>query len=235
MSHSDDLYVYYNEFKELQKQVKKDKKELSVQEKCKIKDLKEKIIHNVKICQEGAAQIKLMGIVAFVNHDYAKLSFVSDTEKETIALTTIEMLKPVASTDECLYIYLKLINFASFLLLKTDKLSLPQNLLEEAEAIYFNRKKEKTKSSYFVTGEELFKTTQPNFLSENLTQVYKIVTSNIQIQAYIYYKVGNYYKFQLYENMVLQRQLESADGSPVLWAKKATSLAAHFLFKGMFV
>lgn len=235
MSHSDDLYAYYNEFKEMQKILKKDKKELSVQEKCKIKDLKEKIVHNVKICQEGATQIKLMGIVAFVNHDYAKLSFVSDTEKESIALSTIEMLKPVASTDECVYIYLKLINFASFLLLKTDKLSLPKKLLEEAEAIYFNKKKENTKSSYFVTGEELFKNTQPNFINENLTQVYKIVTSNIQVQAYIYYKVGNNYKFQLYENMVLQRQLESADGSPVLWAKKATSLAAHFLFKGMFV
>lgn len=157
----------------------------------------------------------------------AKTLPVTLPEKINMLRVIFEKLKPHFSRAECLFIFLRIQNLLCYYLIRVEQISLARNILENAET--FHDQLEKETSSYYDS-EDLF-TIEPMDKIEPLNpeKIDKIITNNIQMQAFIYNRLQMTKKYTIYSHAALRRLLQAADGCPREWAANAALLGARLI------
>lgn len=149
----------------------------------------------------------------------AKIISLPLVEKRNVLQVAFDKLKPHATKEECLFIFLRIQNLLCYYLIHLDQLALAQNILDNMEDLY--DKIGKSKSDQYYDTEDLF---SPIPLTSarrvNPEKIDRIITNNIQMQAFIYNKQKCPDKYVCYNYMALRRQLEMKDGTPQEWAMK---------------
>ncbi|CAG9781692.1 unnamed protein product [Diatraea saccharalis] len=150
-------------------------------------------------------------------------------EKRNILQTAYDKLKPYALHDECLFVLLRIQNLLCYYLIQLNQLNLARDILESVEELY--DKISNTEPNKFLDAEDLF-TIEPinNIKRVNPEKIDKIITNNVQMQAFLYNKLNIPEKYTLYNHTALRRQLEMKEGTPQDWALRAARLGNYFTY-----
>lgn len=150
-------------------------------------------------------------------------------EKRNILHVAFEKLKPHALREECLFIFLRIQNLLSYYLIQLDQIALSRDILEAMEDLY--DKIDKSQPDKFIDAEDLF-SSEPisNIKRVNPEKIDKVVTNNIQMQAFLYNKLNLSHKYSLYNHTALRRQLEMKEGTPQDWAMRTARLGNYFTY-----
>ncbi|KAG7313589.1 hypothetical protein JYU34_000741 [Plutella xylostella] len=149
-------------------------------------------------------------------------------EKRNTLQAAFHKLKPHYLKKECLFIFLRVQNLLCYYLIQLDQLSLAQTILENMETLYDNINK--TQPFEYVDAEDLFTPAPVEDLPTlDPAKIDQLMTNNIEMQAFLYNKLGLQHKYVLYSHTALRRRLETRDCDPVAWAVRAARLARHFL------
>lgn len=159
----------------------------------------------------------------------AKSLPISLIEKQNILQTVYDKIKPHAFREECLFILLRIQNLLCYYLIQLDQTSLARDILESIEELY--DKINECKPDTFLDVEDLFTTEPINKMKRiNPEKIDKIITNNLQMQAFLYNKLNVPIKYTLYNHLVLRRQLEMKEGTPQDWALRTARLGIFFTY-----
>lgn len=154
---------------------------------------------------------------------------ISLVEKRNTLHVIFEKLKPYAMQEECLFIFLRIQNLLCYYLIQLDQTALARDILESMEDWYDKISKEQ--SDKFIDAEDLFTTCDPsNFKRINPEKIDKVITNNVQMQAFLYNKLNLPEKYTLYNHTALRRQLEMKEGTPQDWALRTARLGNYFTY-----
>ncbi|CAH0577801.1 unnamed protein product [Chrysodeixis includens] len=170
--------------------------------------------------------LAMEGYLALLSAKTMPLSLI---EKRNILQTSFEKLKQYALRDECLFILLRIQNLLCYYLIQLDQISLARDILESMEDLYDQISK--SQPDKFLDAEELF-TTEPvsNIKRVNPEKIDKVITNNVQMQAFLYNKMNLPNKYTLYNHTALRRQLEMKEGTPQDWALRTARLGNYFTY-----
>ncbi|KAM3968486.1 KIF-binding protein [Aphomia sociella] len=159
----------------------------------------------------------------------AKTMPISLMEKRNILQVAFDKMKPYALRDECLFILLRIQNLLCYYLIQLDQITLARELLENMEDFY--DKISKFQPDKFLDAEDLF-TADPidKIKRVNPEKIDKVITNNVQMQAFLYNKLNLPQKYTLYNHTALRRQLEMKEGTPQDWALRAARLGNYFTY-----
>lgn len=150
-------------------------------------------------------------------------------EKKNVLQTAYDKLKQYALREECLFIVLRIQNLLCYYLIQLDQISFAREILEGTEVLYDMISK--SQPDKFLDAEDLF-ATQPikNIKKVNPEKIDKLITNNIQMQAFLYNKLNLQDKYTLYNHTALRRQLEMKEGTPQDWALRTARLGNYFTY-----
>ncbi|XP_053624783.1 KIF-binding protein-like [Plodia interpunctella] len=170
--------------------------------------------------------IAMEGYLALLS---AKTIPVSIVEKRNILLAAFEKIKHFALRDECLFITLRIQNLLCYYFIQLDMITNARDILESMEDLY--DKVSKSQPDKFLDAEDLF-TSEPigKIKRVNPEKIDKVITNNVQMQAFIYNKLNMPEKYTLYNHTALRRQLEMKEGTPQDWALRAARLGNYFTY-----
>lgn len=154
---------------------------------------------------------------------------ISLVEKRNALHNVFEKLKPYAMQEECLFIFLRIQNLLCYYLIQLDQTALACDILESMEDWYDKISKEQPDK--FIDAEDLF--TGNNFSNLrriNPEKIDKMITNNVQMQAFLYNKLNLPEKYTLYNHTALRRQLEMKEGTPQDWALRTARLGNYFTY-----
>ncbi|KAG6456315.1 KIF-binding protein-like [Manduca sexta] len=159
----------------------------------------------------------------------AKTMPISLGEKKNVLHVAYEKIKPYALRDECLFILLRIQNLLCYYLIQLDQTSLARDILESMEDLYDNISKSQPEK--FLDAEDLF-TAEPlsSIKRVNPEKIDKVITNNVQMQAFLYNKLNVPEKYTLYNHTALRRQLEMKEGTPQDWALRSARLGNYFTY-----
>ncbi|XP_073957546.1 KIF-binding protein-like [Choristoneura fumiferana] len=159
----------------------------------------------------------------------AKTLPISLLEKRNILHGVFEKLKPYALRDECLFIYLRIQNLLCYYLIQLEQITLAREILEATEELY--DKISKSQADQYLDAEDLF-TTEPLTTVRRVSpeKIDKVITNNVQMQAFLYNKLNIPDKYSLYNHTALRRQLELKEGTPQDWALRTARLGNYFTY-----
>lgn len=159
----------------------------------------------------------------------AKTMPVSLIEKRNILHIAYEKLKQFALRDECLFILLRIQNLLCYYLIQLDQITIARDILENMEDLY--DKISNSEPYKFIDAEDLF-TAEPitNIKRINPEKIDKVITNNVQMQAFLYSKLNVQDKYTLYNHTALRRQLEMKEGTPQDWALRTARLGNYFTY-----
>lgn len=157
----------------------------------------------------------------------AKIMPLAVIEKRNILQSVGEKIKPYALRDECLFIYLRIQNLLCYYMIQLDQVTLARETLENMEDLYDKI----NKSTKYLDAEDLF-TAEPicNIKSVSPEKIDKVITNNLQMQAFLYNKLNMQDKYTLYNHTALRRQLEMKEGTPQDWALRTARLGNYFTY-----
>ncbi|XP_038216686.1 KIF-binding protein-like [Zerene cesonia] len=159
----------------------------------------------------------------------AKSMPISLIDKRNILQTSYDKLKPYELREDCLFILLRIQNLLCYYLIQLDQTSLAREILENIEEIY--DKVNQFKPDTFLDAEDLFTTEPINTIKRiNPEKIDKVITNNIQMQAFLYNKLNLPDKYTLYNHTALRRQLEMKEGTPQDWALRTARLGNYFTY-----
>lgn len=170
--------------------------------------------------------LSMEGYLALLSCKFMPLSL---AEKRNLLQTSFEKLKPFAVREECLFIFLRIQNLLCYYLVQLDQISLARSILESMEDLYDQI--DKAHSDKYIDAEDLF-TAEPitNIKRVSPGKIDKIITNNIQMQAFLYNKLNLPHKYTLYNHTALRRQLEMKEGTPQEWALRTARLGNYFTY-----
>ncbi|XP_013199469.2 KIF-binding protein-like [Amyelois transitella] len=173
--------------------------------------------------------IRALAMEGYLTLLSAKTLPVSLVEKRNILLAAFDKLKPHALRDECLFITLRIQNLLCYYFIQLDQITHAREILESMEDLY--DKVSKSQPDKFLDAEDLF-TSEPlcNIKRVNPEKIDKVITNNVQMQAFIYNKLNMPEKYTLYNHTALRRQLEMKEGTPQDWALRAARLGNYFTY-----
>lgn len=150
-------------------------------------------------------------------------------EKRKILQVAYDKLKVYALRDECLFILLRIQNLLCYYLIQLDQINVAREILESMEELY--DKISKSQPDKFLDAEDLF-TSEPlcNIRRVNPEKIDKVITNNVQMQAFLYNKLNLPQKYTLYNHTALRRQLEMKEGTPQDWALRTARLGNYFTY-----
>ncbi|KAJ8736796.1 hypothetical protein PYW07_000067 [Mythimna separata] len=159
----------------------------------------------------------------------AKTMPLSLMEKRNMLQASFEKLKQFALRDECLFILLRIQNLLCYYLIQLDQTTLAREILESMEDLYDQISK--SEPDKFLDAEDLF-TAEPvtKIKRVNPEKVDKVITNNVQMQAFLYNKMNLPQKYTLYNHTALRRQLEMKEGTPQDWALRTARLGNYFTY-----
>ncbi|XP_063545981.1 KIF-binding protein-like [Cydia strobilella] len=158
----------------------------------------------------------------------AKVLPISLVEKRNVLQIAFEKLKPNALRDECLFIYLRIQNLLCYYLITLEQFQLAREILEATEDIY---DKISPKTDKYLDAEHMFTCDPlPNVRPISLNKIDRIITNNVQMQAFLYNKLNIPDKYCLYNHTALRRQLDLKEGTPQDWALRAARLGNYFTY-----
>ncbi|KOB73339.1 Uncharacterized protein OBRU01_10846 [Operophtera brumata] len=159
----------------------------------------------------------------------AKLLPVSLIEKRNILQVAYDKLKQFALRAECLFILLRIQNLLCYYLIQLEQITVAKDILENMEDLY--DKISNSEPDKFLDAEDLF-TAEPitNIKRVNPEKIDKVITNNVQMQAFLYNKLNIQDKYTLYNHTALRRQLEMKEGTPQDWALRAARLGNYFTY-----
>lgn len=170
--------------------------------------------------------LAMEGYLALIS---AKTLPVSLQEKRNILQVVFDKLKPHALRKECLFIFLRIQNLLCYYLIQLEQVTFARDILENMEEFY--EKINISNTVKYIDAEDLF-TVEP--LAEikrvNPEKIDKVITNNIQMQAFLYNKLNLPDKYTIYCHTALRRQLELKEGTPQEWALKAARLGNYFTY-----
>ncbi|KPJ00541.1 PREDICTED: protein KBP homolog [Papilio xuthus] len=151
------------------------------------------------------------------------------SDKKNILQESFDKLKPFALREECLFITLRIQNLLCYYLIQLDEVSLAKEILESMEDVY--EKISKSLSENLYDAEDLF-TTEPITKIKRVKpeKIDKIITNNVQMQAFLYNKLNLPEKYTLYNHTALRRQLDMKEGTPQDWALRTARLGNYFTY-----
>lgn len=159
----------------------------------------------------------------------AKTMPVSLIEKRNILHVAYEKLKQFALRDECLFILLRIQNLLCYYLIQLDQITLARDILESMEDLY--DKISNSQPDKFLDAEDLFTAEAiPKIKKVNPEKIDKVITNNVQMQAFLYNKLNIQDKYTLYNHTALRRQLEMKEGTPQDWALRTARLGNYFTY-----
>ncbi|XP_045509880.1 KIF-binding protein-like [Colias croceus] len=159
----------------------------------------------------------------------AKAMPISLIDKRNILQTSYDKLKPYELREYCLFILLRIQNLLCYYLIQLDQTTLAREILENIEDIY--DKINEIKPDTFLDAEDLFTTEPINTIKRiNPEKIDKVITNNIQMQAFLYNKLNLPDKYTLYNHTALRRQLEMKEGTPQDWALRTARLGNYFTY-----
>ncbi|XP_026762926.2 KIF-binding protein-like [Galleria mellonella] len=159
----------------------------------------------------------------------AKTIPISLMEKKNILQVAFDKLKPYALREECLFILLRIQNLLCYYLIQLDQITIVRDLLENMEDLY--DKISKFPSDKYVDAEDLFTVESlENVKRVNPEKIDKVITNNVQMQAFLYNKLNLPDKYTLYNHTALRRQLEMKEGTPQDWALRTARLGNYFTY-----
>lgn len=159
----------------------------------------------------------------------AKMMPITLVEKRNVLHVAFDKLKPFASREECLFIFLRIQNLLCYYLIQLDQTALARDILENMEDLY--DRVSKSEPDKYLDAEDLF-TSEPlaNIKRVNPEKIDKVITNNVQMQAFLYNKLNLPEKYTLYNHTALRRQLEMKEGTPQDWALRAARLGNYFTY-----
>ncbi|XP_048006526.1 KIF-binding protein-like [Leguminivora glycinivorella] len=158
----------------------------------------------------------------------AKVLPITLVEKRNVLQSAFEKLKPYALRDECLFIYLRIQNLLCYYLIHLEQLQLAREILEATEDIY---DKICPKADKYLDAEHMFTCdTLPNIRPVSPEKIDRVITNNVQMQAFLYNKMNIPDKYCLYNHTALRRQLDLKEGTPQDWALRAARLGNYFTY-----
>ncbi|KAJ0184004.1 hypothetical protein K1T71_000427 [Dendrolimus kikuchii] len=154
---------------------------------------------------------------------------ISLIEKRNTLHIAYKKLKPYALREECLFIFLRIQNLLCFYLIQLDQVTLARDILENMEDLY--DKISKGQSEKYLDAEDLF-TSLPidSVKCVDPEKIDKVITNNVQMQAFLYNKLNLPHKYTLYNHTALRRQLDMKEGTPQDWALRAARLGNYFTY-----
>ncbi|CAK1554675.1 unnamed protein product [Leptosia nina] len=159
----------------------------------------------------------------------AKTMPISLIEKRNILQTVFDKIKPYAFREECLFVLLRIQNLLCYYLIQLDQTSSARDILEGIEELY--EKINDSKPDKFLDAEDLFSIEDINTVRRiSPEKIDKVITNNIQMQAFLYNKLNLPDKYTLYNHTALRRQLEMKEGTPQDWALRAARLGNFFTY-----
>ncbi|XP_026331937.1 protein KBP homolog [Hyposmocoma kahamanoa] len=154
---------------------------------------------------------------------------ISLVEKRNTLHNVFEKLKPYAMQEECLFIFLRIQNLLCYYLIQLDQTALACDILESMEDWYDKISKEQPDK--FIDAEDLFTgNNSSNLRRINPEKIDKMITNNVQMQAFLYNKLNLPEKYTLYNHTALRRQLEMKEGTPQDWALRTARLGNYFTY-----
>lgn len=159
----------------------------------------------------------------------AKTMPISLVEKRNVLHVAFDKIKPFACREECLFIFLRIQNLLCYYLIQLDQTALARDILESMEDLY--DRVSKSEPDKYLDAEELF-TSEPlaNIKRVNPEKIDKVITNNVQMQAFLYNKLNLLDKYTVYNHTALRRQLEMKEGMPQDWALRAARLGNYFTY-----
>ncbi|CAH0401763.1 unnamed protein product [Chilo suppressalis] len=159
----------------------------------------------------------------------AKTMPISLVEKRNILQVAYDKLKPYALSDECLFVLLRIQNLLCYHLIQLNQVNLAREILENTEELY--DKISTAEPNKFFDAEDLFTSEPLNKIKRiNPEKIDKIITNNVQMQAFLYNKLDIPGKYTLYNHTALRRQLEMKEGTPQEWALRTARLGNYFTY-----
>ncbi|XP_059055296.1 KIF-binding protein-like [Achroia grisella] len=173
--------------------------------------------------------IRSLAMEGYLSLLSAKTIPISLMEKRNNLQSAYDKIKPYALRDECLFILLRIQNLLCYYLIQLDQVTLARDLLENMEDLY--DKISKFQPDKFLDAEDLF-TTEPleKIKRVNPEKIDKVITNNVQMQAFLYNKLNLPQKYTLYNHTALRRQLEMKEGTPQDWALRTARLGNYFTY-----
>ncbi|XP_075991317.1 KIF-binding protein-like [Anticarsia gemmatalis] len=170
--------------------------------------------------------LAMEGYLAFLS---AKTMPLSLAEKRNILQASFDKLKPFALRVECLFILLRIQNLLCYYLIQLDQVSYARDILESMEELY--DQVSKAQPDMFLDAEDLF-TSEPiaNIKRVNPEKIDKVITNNVQMQAFLYNQLNLPHKYSLYNHTALRRQLEMKEGTPQDWALRTARMGNYFTY-----
>ncbi|XP_063838011.1 KIF-binding protein-like [Ostrinia nubilalis] len=173
--------------------------------------------------------IRSLAMEGYLSLLSAKAMPISLIEKRNILQVAYDKIKPYALRDECLFILLRIQNLLCYYLIQLDQINLAREILEGMEELY--DKISQSQPDKFLDAEDLF-TSEPlsNIKRVNPEKIDKVITNNVQMQAFLYNKLNLPQKYTLYNHTALRRQLEMKEGTPQDWALRTARLGNYFTY-----
>lgn len=176
--------------------------------------------------EQFVRSLAMEGYLALLSTKTMPMSII---EKKNVLTAAYDKLKPYALREECLFIFLRIQNLLCYYLIQLDQVPQAREILESIEDIY--DKICKTHADKFLDAEDLF-AAEPlkDIKCVHPEKIDKVITNNVQMQAFLYNKLNLPEKYTLYNHTVLRRQLEMKDGTPQDWALRTARLGNYFTY-----
>lgn len=173
--------------------------------------------------------IRSLAMEGYLSLLSAKTMPISVIEKRNTLHISYKKLKPYALREECLFIFLRIQNLLCFYLIQLDQITLARDILENMEDLY--DKISKGQSEKYLDAEDLFTSSPTNSIKHlDPEKIDKVITNNIQMQAFLYNKLNLPHKYTLYNHTALRRQLDMKEGTPQDWALRVARLGNYFTY-----
>nr|CAI5832109.1 unnamed protein product [Callosobruchus analis] len=177
--------------------------------------------------QDSSEYMKLLSMKASVLYEKAKMCLAKN-QFETCKELLEKGLSIITDHSEHLqihFLYLRIVNYLSYVLSRTGELEKAKNLLEgivNAES--------KIEPLVYST-DDLFSNNQVDQAIAK-SKIHKLVINNMQMLGWIYGKLGLTDQYADTVHKSLQKELDTTDGDPIQWAVRCYRLASLFLAQG---
>nr|CAH7743868.1 unnamed protein product [Callosobruchus chinensis] len=188
-------------------------------------DSESKIDELLKKTEEDSSEyIKLLSMKASVLYEKAKTCLAKTqfgTCKELLE-KGLSVIKAYSDHSQIHFLYLRIVNYLSYVLSRTGELEKAKNLLE---AIVNSESK---LEPLVYSTEDLFSENQVDQATAK-SKIHKLVINNMQMLGWIYGKLGLTDQYADMVHRSLQKELDTTDGDPIQWAVRCYRLASLFL------
>ncbi|CAH2020595.1 unnamed protein product [Acanthoscelides obtectus] len=174
--------------------------------------------------EDSSEYMKLLSMKASVLYEKAKMCLSKNQFgpcKEFLE-KGLSIIKDRSDHPQIHFLYLRIVNYLSYVLSRTCDLDQAKNLLESIVNAEL-----KIEPLIYST-DDLFSNNQVDQAIAN-SKIHKLVINNMQMLGWIYGKLGLTDQYADMVHRSLQKELDTIDGDPIQWAVRCYRLASLFL------